>query len=217
MPGVRRKVSWRHRFRLAAGSVIFALGLCGLLHSSEAALAQWMYLKAKYGLLKGTPFENGKVETASGAFECSRRAMSIYPYNYYFPSWAAMVALEEARSARTSAAVDSALDIAYWCAREAIDLNPYYSEARYAWGEALVESGKEAEAVEFWRGVIDREFWNPDNHTHYARVLLRVGTPEARAEAVREAPFVSDAALKRRLMRLANPPKKPAKGGKKRS
>lgn len=161
-----------------------------------------MYLRAKYGLFKGTALETPPVQSASEAFVLSQKALELYPHNYYFPSWAAMVALREVRSARSRTEVDAALSAAFWCAREAVSLNPYYAEARYAWGEALVESGRVPEAVEFWRSTIDREFWNPDNHEHYVRTLLRAGSAEARAEAVREAPMIGDPALRRRLARM---------------
>ena len=213
MPG-RREASWRHRFRLAAGSVLLASGVCGFFHSLGAARAQWMYLRGKYGLLRGTAFETPRVESARRAFEISRRASELYPYNYYLPAWAALLALDEARAARTPEEFDAAASAAFWCAREAVSLNPYDASSRFAWAEALAENGRVGEALDFWRGVVDREFWNPDNHAELARLLLRTGTPEARALAAREAPFVSDPALKRRLQRIANPPK-PGKNKKK--
>ena len=177
-------------------------------HSWGAARAQWMYLRAKYGFLRGTALETPAITDAKEAFAISQRAMAIYPHNYYFPAWAAAIALDEARQATSADDLDAALAAAYWCAREAVSINPYDADARYVWGEALAESGKIDEALDFWRSVIDREFWNPDNHTHYARLLLRAGTPEARLAAGLEAPLVGDPVLKRRLQRVANASKR---------
>ncbi len=195
------------------GSALLAAGLCGFLHAFGAARSQWLYLRGKYGLLRGTALETPPVESARTAFELSRRAMALYPWNYYMPAWAALLALDEARSATTPEAFDAASSAAYWCAREAVSLNPYDSQARYVWAESLAQTGRVSEALEFWRGVLDREFWNPDNHTEYARLLLLEGTPASRALAAREAPLVADPALKRRLQRIAAPPK--PKGGRK--
>lgn len=203
----RTEASWRHRFRLGAGCVLLASGLCGFFHSLDAARAQWLYLRGKYGLFSGTVLEIPAVVSARKAVELSRKGMELYPYNYYLPAWAAHLALEEARFARTPEEFDVASSSASWCAREAVSLNPYDSTARLAWAEALAESGKLDEALEFWNGVVEREYWNPENHNELARLLLRVGTAEARALAVKEIPLVDDNALKRRLRRIANPPK----------
>lgn len=209
----RSEASWRHRFRLAAGSVLLAAGICGFSYAAAAARAQWMYCGGKYGFLRGTSLEKPRVEDAREAFELARRAMALYPLNWYMPTWAASLALDASYSAADSQEFDAASSAALWCAREAVFLNPYDSQARYVWAEALAQVGRVPEALEFWRGVVDREFWNPDNHTEYARLLLLDGTPASRALAVREVPFVSDGALKRRLQRIAAPPK--PKGSKK--
>ncbi len=209
----RSEATWRHRFRLAAGSVLLAAGVCGFFHAFGATRAQWLYLRGKYGFLRGTALETPRMESAREAFELSRRAMALYPWNYYMPAWAAQLALDEAREAATPEAFDAAASAAYWCAREAVSLNPYDAEARYAWAEALAQTGRVAQALDFWRGVLEREFWNPDNHTEYARLLLLEGSPASRALAAREAPLVADPALKRRLRRIAAPPK--PKGGRK--
>ena len=64
------------------------------------------------------------------------------------------------------------------------------------------------EALAFWEPVVDREYWFPDNHDVYARILLRKGSRKDGepflARAAEERFLVSDPALRKRLANLAS-------------
>ena len=76
------------------------------------------------------------------------------------------------------------------------------AEARYVRAEALAADGQVGEALDLWRPIVEREFWNGANHDEYARLLLLEGSRRSLELAVREKPLVEDPALRRRLERL---------------
>ena len=115
---------------------------------------------------------------------------------------AARAALIQAGQARSRAELSDAVLSALYFSREAAALNPYDAEARYVRAEALAAAGRVGEALDFWRPIVEREFWNGANHDEYARLLLLEGSRRSLELAVREKPFVEDPALRRRLDRL---------------
>ena len=80
--------------------------------------------------------------------------------------------------------------------------------------EALAADGRVREALDFWRPVLEREFWNPVNHDEWARLLLLEGSRANLELAVREAPLVGDPYLRRRLERLGRSMEKRKKAAK---
>ncbi len=208
----------RRNVRLALGCLLFAAGLFGSFRAARAASAQRLYHGAKHGFFRDTAREvppvvdyrdpGGGVDPARFAEDAeelarrARRAAELYPLNYYFPAFAARASLIRAERARSREELGEAVLAALHFSREAVALNPYDAEARWVRSEALVADGRPREALEFWRPILEREFWNPANHDQYARLLLFEGSRASRALAVREIPFVEDADLRRRLESL---------------
>ena len=109
---------------------------------------------------------------------------------------------DEITAAGSRAELDDAVLAALYFSREAAALNPYDAEARYVRAEALAADGQVTEALDLWRPIVEREFWNGANHDEYARLLLLEGSRRSLELAVREKPLVEDPALRRRLERL---------------
>ena len=208
----------RRNVRLALGCLLFAAGLFGTVHAARAAVAQRLYHGAKHGFFRDTEREVPPVvdyrhpgsgvkpaQFAEDVAELSRRARrgaELYSLNYYFPAFVARAALIQIRRARSRAELDDAVLAALYFSREAAALNPYDAEARYARAEALAADGRVGEALDFWRPIVEREFWNGANHDEYARLLLLEGSRGSLELAVREIPFVENPAIRRRLERL---------------
>ena len=92
-------------------------------------------------------------------------------------------------------------------ARKAIRLDPYEELIRRTYVDALLANGEVDEALAFWEPVVDREYWFPENHDVYARILLRRGSRKGGGpyleRAAEERLLVADPALRRRLENLA--------------
>lgn len=208
----------RRDLRLVLGCLLFASGLFGTVHAARAAAAQRLYHGAKHGFFRDTSREVPPVvdyrnpgagvepgrfaEDAAELARRARRGAELYSRNYYFPAFAARAALIQAGQARSRAELSDAVLSALYFSREAAALNPYDAEARYVRAEALAADGRVGEALDFWRPIVEREFWNGANHDEYARLLLLEGSRRSLELAVREKPFVEDPALRRRLDRL---------------
>ena len=196
--------SFRNRARVVVASILVVAGLFGAIHAVRATIAQRLYKKTKYGFV-GAPFVPPVAATADAA-EVARRAHfadRLDSRNYYFPSYAARCALEEAGRATSSEAFRDALAGALYFAKRAIALNPYDGESRMLHALALVEDGRVREAIDYWReAVIAREYWSDANHEFLARLLLRSGDPADLAAAADELPFARDPELRKKLLRL---------------
>ena len=208
----------RRNVRLALGCLLFAAGLFGTLHAARAAVAQSIYHGAKHGFFRDTAREVPPVvdyrnpgagvkrdrfaKDAEELARRARRAAELYPYNHYFPAFAARAALIRCRRSSSREEFDDAVLSALYFSREAAALNPYDYESRWSRAEALAANGQVREALDFWRPIIEREFWNPANHDEYARLLLLEGSRASLELAVREKPLVGNPAVRRRLERL---------------
>jgi hypothetical protein len=210
--------SARRAIRLALGSILFAAGLLGTVRAARVSVGERIFHGAKHGFFRDTAREIPPVvdyrdpgggvapaQVAEDVAELARRARRVaelYPCNYYFPAFAAQAFLIQSRQARSREEFDAAVLSALYFSREAAALNPYDAEVRWARAEALAADGRVGEALEFWRAIVEREFWNPVNHDEYARLLLLEGSRESLELAVREKPLVEDSALRNRLERL---------------
>ena len=208
----------RRDLRLVLGCLLFAAGLFGTSRAARAAVAQRVYHGAKHGFFRDTAREvppvvdyrnpGADVEPAKFAEDAAelarraRRAAELYPHNYYFPAFAAQSALIQSGWARSRAEFDDCVLAALYFSREAVALNPYDTEAREARAEALAADGQIEEALDFWRPIVDREFWDPRVHDEYARLLLLEGSRRSLELAVREKPLVGDSYLRGRLQNL---------------
>lgn len=208
----------RRNVRLVLGCLLFAAGLFGTIRSARAAVAQYSYHRAKHGLFRDTSREVPPVvdyrdpagdsdpdrfaEAAAELQRRARRAAERYPDNYYFLVFAAQSALIQSSWARSRSEFDDCVLASLYFSREAVALNPYLTEAREARAEALAAAGQVGEALDFWRPIVEREFWYPRVHDEYARLLLLEGSRRSLELAVREKPLVQDPALRRRLERL---------------
>lgn len=194
---------FRVRFRLVAGCVLLIAGFFGVLHARNAGRAERLYLLSRYGFHRGTRYERPASDDLAVVAPRARLAASLYPRNYYFPSYAAFCALAEARDAPDRESFDDAMRAALYFSRNAYALNPYDHQARLSRVQALAESGHLAEAFEFWAPVLRREFWNRSNHDVQARLLLQEGSTASLRLAVRERGLVEDPELRKRLNGLA--------------
>lgn len=227
---------WRRRFRLAAGVALVAVGVFGTVHSVRAALAQRLYRKTKHGFFVGTPslevlplslardaaLERAiaatnaadraaalaeALETArEGARRC-QRAEPLCPENYYFPACVAQLQLDALLNVHDEEIAADLKRTALFFAKKAIRLDPYEELIRRTYVDALLANGQVDEALAFWEPVVDREYWFPENHDVYARILLRRGSRKGGApylqRAAEERVLVVDPALRRRLENLA--------------
>ena len=194
---------FRRRFRMVVSCLLIVAGAFGTVYATKASLAQRLYLKTKYGLFRG--LEREIPSTAEGLEVAARayRAYALYPKNYYFPTYAAKCALEDATAAGNSADFRSHLTRAIYFSKLALALNPYEAEVRMLYTLILAEDGKPDEAIAYWRDeVLEREFWNSGNHNFMARLYLRSSKIDDMKAAVAELPFVSDADMKKTLQQL---------------
>ena len=227
---------WRRRFRLVAGVALVAAGVFGTVRSVRAALSQRLYHETKHGFFVGTPSlevlplslaRNAALDRAiastdpavraaalaealetarEGARRC-QRAEPGCPDNYYFPALAAQLQLDALLNVRDAATASDLKRTALFFAKKAVRLNPYEELIRRTYVDALLANGEVDEALAFWEPVVDREYWFPDNHDVYARILLRKGARKDGepflARAADERVLVSDPALRKRLANLA--------------
>ena len=194
---------FRHLFRVIICSLFLFFGFGGLLYSVSVCRAQRTYLRNKYGFFRGTSLEVPKQLDADAAARDLRAVSSSYESNYYFPAYVAMLYLQALNSATNWAEYVSARDGALYYSREAVALNPYYDEARYARLYALMAAEQFPEAIAYWKTVVDLEYWVPEHHNEYAKILLREGSSTSLTEAAKERSLVSDRALKARLQKMA--------------
>ncbi|MGI5867877.1 MAG: hypothetical protein ACOX9C_00325 [Kiritimatiellia bacterium] len=195
--------SFRRRCRIVIGCVLIVVGLFGALHAVRAALAQRLYVKTKYGFAGGLTAPVAKSESVAEVARNAHAANRLYPHNYYFSSYAARCALEEAVEARSSTEFRDALATARFFARHAVALNPYDGESRMLHARVMAEEGRVREAIDYWRTeVLAREYWCEANHEFFARLCLRSRDPADRAAAADELPFVRDPELRAKLIRI---------------
>lgn len=227
---------WRRRFRLAAGVALVAIGVFGTVRSVRAALSQRLYHGAKHGFFVGTPSlevlplslaRDAALARAIAATNAADRAAALdealgtaregarrcqlaepgCPENYYFPALAAQLQLDALLNVRDEATAADLKRTALFFAKKAIRLDPYEELIRRTYVDALLANGEVDEALAFWEPVVDREYWFPENHDVYARILLRRGSRKGGGpyleRAAEERVLVADPALRRRLENLA--------------
>ena len=194
---------FRNRFRMFVACLLIVLGVSGMVHAVRASIAEHLYLKTKYGLFTGYAFGVPKLERGPEVFSRAYRASELYAANYYFPAYAAKCALYDALSAQHSEDFRSNLARAHYFARQAVGINPYEAEGRMVYALTLAEDGKIAEAIAYWRDqIVEREFWNTDNHNFLARLYLRSSSVDDMELAVAEIPFIGDNDLRIKLQKL---------------
>ena len=233
---VHDAADWRRRFRLAAGVALVAVGVFGTVRSVRASLSQRLYHMTKHGFFVGTPSlevlplslardaalvraiasADPEVRSAAlaealetareGARRC-QRAEPGCPENYYFPALAAQLQLDALLNVHDAETATDLKRTALFFAKKAIRLDPYEELVRRTYVDALLANGEVDEALAFWEPVVDREYWVPDNHDVYARILLRKGSRKDGepflARAAEERFLVADPALRKRLENLA--------------
>lgn len=227
---------FRRRFRLAAGIALVAAGVFGAIHSVRATVAQRLYHGTKHGFFIGTPSlevlplslaRNAALNRAiastdpetraaalaealgtarQGARRC-QRAEPLCRENWYFPALAAQLQLDALLNVHDAATASDLKNTALFFAKKALRLNPYNAQIRSAYADALLASGNVDEALDFWKPIVDREYWVPGNHDMYARILLRKGSRKGGGpfleRAADERVLVEDPALRKRLANLA--------------
>lgn len=228
---------FRSRFRLAAGIALVAVGVFGTLHAVRATSAQRLYHRTKHGFFVGTPSlevlplslarddalrraiastdpavrSAALAEALETAREGARRCQRAEPRcreNWYFPSLVAQLQLDALLNVHDAETADDLKQTALYFAKKALRLNPYYSLTRSAYADALLANGEVDEALAFWEPIVDREYWVPENHDMYARILLRKGSRKGGEPFLKRAAeqrvLVADPALRKRLANLAH-------------
>lgn len=104
----------------------------------------------------------------------AEESFAIDPRNYHF--WA--LAADDAWNARAAAPTreeDARLRAAaeLWCGR-ALKENPWHPKARVLWANILAERDP-AEALRYWQGCVEWQYWEPFNHALLAELLARTG------------------------------------------
>lgn len=234
---------FRRNLRLVLGCLLLASGAFGTVYAFQATLGQRTYLRAKYGFFRGTSLATPRATNAMEVVRLARDGMSRYAYNYYLPAYAAFVCLDDAvatydeldaldemdetdvilagmtqeeadeRRARLTTLCTDFVGNALYFSKEAVALNPYDEEARLSRAYSLLSNGQAEEAVEFWRPIVDREYWIPRHHDVWAQVLLAEGSHSNLVLASREWCLVEDADLRRDLQRLGRQLRSSGKGG----
>ena len=227
---------FRRRFRLGVGVLLVAAGFFGLVYAVRASWGQAVYHRTKHGFFLGRPSlevlplsmardaaldraieatnpvvrAEALSEALSIAREGARRCQRAFPYcpdNHYFPACVARLQLDALLNVRDEATAGELKRAALYFAKEALRLNPYDAEARAVYVDALLARGEVDEALAFWEPIVEREFWQLDNHEIYARILLRRASRKGGgpylSKAADERFFVTDPALKKRLANLA--------------
>jgi len=194
---------FRRRFRMVAACLLVVLGAAAAVHSIRAAFAQRLYLETKYGMFRGLKNEKRPIEASDAVAATVFRAYKVYPENYYFPTYAANRALVDAMQATDSEAFNEYLTRADYFVRLALAINPYEAESRMLHATILAEGGRLQEAIAYWRDeVLEREYWNPDNHNFMARLYLRSSLIEDMKAAIGELSFVNDQETRKELRQL---------------
>lgn len=194
---------FRRRFRLVVSCLLIVAGAAGAVHAVKASLAQRLYLETKYGFFRNLKSEKPAVTAGVEVGVRAYRAYALYPNNYYFPTYAAKCALVDATAATNSADFRFHLARAIYFSRLAVTMNPYEAEGRMLYALILAEDNRPDEAIAYWRReVLDREFWNPDNHNFMTRLYLRSSKTDDLVAAVAELPFVNEGDLRKTLQQL---------------
>lgn len=183
--------------------LLIVVGAFGAVYAVKASIAQRLYLKTKYGLFRGLEREEPRTTDGLEVGARAYQAYALYPKNYYFPTYAAKCALDDSAAAENSADFRSHLTRAIYFSKLAVAINPYEAEGRMLYALIMAEDGKPDEAIAYWRDhVLNREFWNSENHNFMVRLYLRSSKIDDMKAAVAELPFVSDSEIKKTLQQL---------------
>ncbi len=194
---------FRRRFRIVLSCLLIVAGAFGTVYAVKASVAQRLYLKTKYGFFLNLKCEEPSTTESLEVGARAIRAYSLYPKNYYFPTYAAKCALSDASAAQNSTDFRSHLTRAIYFSKLSVAINPYDEEGRMLYALIMAEDGRPSEAIAYWRDeVLDREFWNSENHNFMARLYLRSSKIDDLKAAVAELPFVSDADMRKTLQQL---------------
>lgn len=188
---------------MVVACLLVVLGATACVHAVRAAFAQRLYLETKYGMFRHLKWETLPVLASEDVAARAFRGHKLYPENYYFPTYAAKQALVDAMQAKDSAAFTEHLSRADYLIRLAVAINPYEAESRMLNAVIMAEDGRLQEAIAYWRDeVLDREYWNPDNHNFMARLYLRSSRTEDMKAAIGELPLVNDREMREQLREL---------------
>lgn len=194
---------FRRRFRMVVSCLLVVLGATAAVHAIRATLAQRLYLETKYGFFRDLKREKLPVQNSEDAADRAYRAYKLYPENYYFPTYAAKLALTDAMLATHSAAFNEHLSRADYLIRLAVAINPYEAESRMLNATIMAEDGRLQEAIAYWRDeVLEHEYWSPDNHNFMAQLYLRSLRTQDMKAAVGELPLVNDREIREELRKL---------------
>ncbi len=182
--------------------LFIVIGIIGVVYSIKAAKAQSIYVKSKYGVscpLAIKPPMSGGQEL----WDLHDTAVSLYPHNYYFHSFAARATINLALEAASNPELsfddyELLARKALFYAKMAIQTNPYDEESRIMYQEALVLNGEINAAVTFWESVVDLEYWNKAHHDIMAELYLKANSISL---AVNELPHITKPELRKKLER----------------
>ncbi len=217
--------------------LFLVVGIVGIIYSYKCIKAQASYTIAKHGISfpfqKSKPASAGQE-----LFEEHDLANSNYPHNYYYHSFVAHEVIKQVylvadaiygnqdslkaisqihdNYKRSENNPDLSLGELYeilakkalYFAELAIGTNPYDEGSRLMYKEALVLCGKTDEAIEYWKGVVDLEYWNRSHHDVMAELYLYADDIPM---AIKERKHVLNPELKKMLQRKFEEYKKEAR------
>lgn len=182
--------------------LLFVIGIGGFIYSFKCFRSQSIYVTVKYGV-SCPGFKRPPIFASQKLWNFHDIANTSYPHNYYLNSYVAREAINIAKNS----VLDTNLQFddfyllarkALFYAKLAIDVNPYDEESRLMYQEALVLNGQINEAIQYWEGIVDLEYWNRSHHDVMAELYLKSNDISS---AVRELPHVSKPDLRKKLLR----------------
>jgi hypothetical protein len=165
---------WRRALAVLGGACLVVLSAAGLVHGTRAAVAQALYHQAKFGSAN---------RYLAGILRRCEAAGRLYPWNYYFCSWAAGQAYarrDDVNGAQRAARMRAA---ERWC-DAGLSLNPYRSQLRLL-KTRLLQAYDLAHAIRHWEAYVDWAFWYPHHHAVLAELYASAGDVEKAAGELR--------------------------------
>ena len=157
--------------RFLAGPLVLLVSIAGIIHGIHACLAQNLYFRVRYGVLKESDAES--------ILAACERSYQLYPFNYNLCSIATDVAFLEADRASDQVLRGRLLsDSGKWCER-GLALNTYSRDLNLRKAGLLGAGGGGAsKAAAHWERYTDWQYWNPVNHYILGQMYIWAGELE---------------------------------------
>jgi len=177
----------RQRLKILIACVLTVLCAAGAVRAVKAASVSSLQRQATNGFFHDSIWEKRQVTDPDKVIQYARIAEKRYPEGYHMFAHAASISWDTARAARDNyqyAEFDKYIGQALHFSQKALALNPYGEQTRRVYVDVLIELGRTTEAIDYWRGIMDMEFWYNGNHDKMAYLLMCSDNPEHLREAV---------------------------------